>query len=53
MMKSLAEMLERRAKVERRIVTALAHLPPEQQLAVVMSWVSVEALELAAETICK
>jgi hypothetical protein len=49
---SLEETIARRGNVERRIMAAVAHLPVEQQLSTVMSWVSIDDLENAAITIC-
>ncbi len=51
--KDLHRTMERRTKVEVRIVKALEHWPRERAMSCIMSWMSIVDLEEAAKTICK
>ncbi len=50
---TLHETLDRRNKVHVRIIKALERWPREQAMSCIMSWMSIDDLEEAAETICK
>jgi CHAD domain-containing protein len=51
--KDLQTTMERRNKVEVRIIKALEHWPRERAMSCIMSWMSIDDLEEAAKTICK
>ncbi len=50
----LDQILERRNKAHERVIKALAHLPRDLALSIVLSWISIDHLEKnVIPTICK